>query len=104
MDMSSWLGFSLSPLRAASSKEHTSCYGEEEEAAAAHAHAHAAAQVPFGAMPLRSDGSVCLLEPPFRTPCHGEEIHKKLNFILFFKVKVVCFCFLYFEVLYIYIF
>ncbi|XP_039144408.1 AP2-like ethylene-responsive transcription factor AIL1 [Dioscorea cayenensis subsp. rotundata] len=70
MDMSSWLGFSLSPLRAASSKEHTSCYGEEEEAAAAHAHAHAAAQVPFGAMPLRSDGSVCLLEPPFRTPCH----------------------------------
>ncbi|KAJ0987515.1 hypothetical protein J5N97_005871 [Dioscorea zingiberensis] len=67
--MSSWLGFSLSPLRG-SAKEDTSCYGGEEEAHAAAAAAAAASQVPFGAMPLRSDGSVCLLETPFRPPCH----------------------------------
>ncbi|XP_008777425.2 AP2-like ethylene-responsive transcription factor ANT [Phoenix dactylifera] len=66
MEMSSWLGFSLS------SKGESSCYcgevfgggadggGDGGEGGCGH---H-----PLAGMPLRSDGSICFMGPPFRPP------------------------------------
>ncbi|XP_010936940.1 AP2-like ethylene-responsive transcription factor ANT isoform X2 [Elaeis guineensis] len=67
MEMSGWLGFSLS-----SSKGDVSCCGDEVFGGGADG-GGGGGEVGFGhhplaGMPLRSDGSICFMGPPFRPP------------------------------------
>ncbi|XP_072980102.1 AP2-like ethylene-responsive transcription factor ANT isoform X1 [Typha angustifolia] len=76
MDMNSWLGFSLSSSRAESS----SCCSEEGLGVGGEVDGEVGfGSAPLDAMPLRSDGSICLMEPTFRTP-HAPHGHAEWRY------------------------
>ena len=81
--MSPWLGFSLSPVAAAaSSTGGAGAVPNQNEGFSTHHHYHHhhnPSSPPLAVMPLRSDGSICFLDPHFRPPPHHNHDHSSTS-------------------------